>query len=105
MDALYWIILATFVNGLVGLVGAVSLGLKKELFHKLIHALVAFSAGALLSGALFHLMPESLHHLDELQAFGYLMVGFILFFLIGRFLHWHHCHEGVCKVHPYSYLI
>ena len=22
-----------------------------------------------------------------------------------RFLHWHHCHEGKCEVHPVSYLI
>lgn len=105
MHILTWIIIATFVNGLIGLVGAISLFLKEKFFRKIIIVLVAFSAGALLSGALFHLLAESLEHLEVMQSFGYLMVGFVLFFVIERFLHWHHCHEGVCKVHPYSYLI
>ena len=29
----------------------------------------------------------------------------VLFFLIERLLHWHHCHDGKCEVHPVSYLI
>ncbi|MCX6799087.1 MAG: ZIP family metal transporter, partial [Candidatus Diapherotrites archaeon] len=31
--------------------------------------------------------------------------GFVVFFIIERILHWHHCHEGKCDVHPMSYLV
>ncbi|KYK27171.1 hypothetical protein AYK26_00560 [Euryarchaeota archaeon SM23-78] len=107
MSILLWIILATLVNGLVAFVGIVSLWLKEKLFKKVLMILVAFSAGALLSGAFFHLIPEALEKIPVTNVFAYLMIGFILFFLIERFLHWHHCHRygAKCKTHPVSYLI
>jgi zinc and cadmium transporter len=40
-----------------------------------------------------------------MTAFGYLFVGFILFFLVEKFLHWHHCHEGDCDEHQFTYLV
>jgi zinc and cadmium transporter len=106
MDILIWIILATLVDGLTGLVGVFSLWINEKFFKKLLFILVAFSAGALLSGAFFHLLAESLSSLPVMQVFAFMMVGFTAFFLIERFLHWHHCHDGEkCEVHPVSYLI
>jgi zinc and cadmium transporter len=46
-----------------------------------------------------------LEAMEALTAFGYLLVGFIAFFLIERFLHWRHCHEGKCDIHPFTHLI
>jgi zinc and cadmium transporter len=105
MSVLLWIIAATMVDGLVSLVGAVTLVLKKETLNKLLMVLVAFSTGALLGGAFFHLMPEALEAMKPPVAFGYLLAGFILFFLIEKLLHWHHCHEEHCEVHAFTYLI
>jgi zinc and cadmium transporter len=105
MSVLLWIIAATMVDGLVSLVGAVTLVLKKETLNKLLMVLVAFSTGALLGGAFFHLMPEALEAMKPPVAFGYLLAGFILFFLIEKLLHWHHCHEEHCEVHTFTYLI
>lgn len=107
MNILLWILLATFINGLIGLIGIFSLWMKEKFFKKIIMILVAFSAGALLSGAFFHLMAEALDILSPARAFAYMLIGFILFFVVERFLHWHHCHHhgGKCKVHPVSYLI
>jgi len=95
----------TFIVGLVSLVGIFSLWVKDKALKKILFILVAFSAGALLSGALFHLLTESLETLPTTKAFSYLLVGFILFFIIERFLHWHHCHTGKCDKHPFTYLI
>ena len=95
----------TSVVGLISLVGVVSLWVKEKFLRKMQMALVAFSAGALLSGALFHLLAESLEELSATMAFGYLLVGFVLFFIVERFLHWHHCHNGRCETHPFTYLI
>jgi zinc and cadmium transporter len=102
---LLYILLATLIDSSLALVGALSLFLKKGVFEKLIFALVAFSAGALLSGAFFHMLAESLEKMSSVQAFVILFIGFCLFFIIERALHWHHCHEGSCKVHPVSWLI
>ncbi|MDD5163107.1 MAG: ZIP family metal transporter [Candidatus ainarchaeum sp.] len=102
---LEWIILATIIDSLVGLAGIFSLWLSKKNLEKILFALVGFSAGALLSGAFFHLLAESIEPLGTTIAFASLFFGFILFFLIERVLHWHHCHEGKCETHPLTYLI
>ncbi|MFC2174859.1 ZIP family metal transporter [archaeon] len=105
MEVLYWILLATLVNGLVAFAGAFTLGLKPKTLKKLLMFLVAFSAGALLGGAFFHLIAESLDAIAVDTAFLLVIAGFCVFFIMERYLHWHHCHEHGCKVHPVSYLI
>ncbi len=106
MHVFIWILIATIADGLVSLVGAFSLFLKEKILKKIIFALVAFSAGALLSGAFFHLLPEALERIEATLAFGFVLIGFILFFLIEKILRWHHCHKNEkCKTHPFTYLI
>jgi zinc and cadmium transporter len=108
MDILYWILIATGVEGLVALTGALTLLMRKKLFAKVMVALIAFSAGALIGGAFFHLLPEALEMTNNiLNVFIYLVLGLMLFFVMEKFLYWHHCHkyEGTCPVHPVSYLI
>jgi len=105
MSVLLWIIAATMIDGLVSLVGAATLVLKKETLDKLLMVLVAFSTGALLGGAFFHLMPEALEAMEPSAAFRYLLAGFSIFFLIEKLLHWHHCHEEHCEVHAFTSLI
>ena len=105
MELLGWILAACLVNGLVALAGAFALGLRKKAFESLIGVLVAFSAGTLLSGALFHLISESAEELTLEVALIYVVLGFSLFFILERVLQWHHCHEGKCEVHPMTYLI
>lgn len=100
-----FILLATIINGFIGLIGVLTLWLNDKSLQKILLILVAFSAGALLSGALFHMMAESLIEMEAMTAFSYLLIGFITFFLIERFLHWHHCHKGRCEVHPFTHLI
>ncbi len=105
MDILYWILLMTFLNGTLGLAGAFSFLISKKVLNKILIFLVSFSIGALLGGAIFHLLPESTEQLG-IGLTGLLTItGFILFLLIETVLHWHHCHDGECKVHPFSQLI
>lgn len=105
MNILFWIILATIIDSLVALVGIFAIWMKEKSVQKLLIILVAFSAGALLSGAFFHLLPESLAHLASMVSFTYVLVGFVIFFIMERILYWHHCHDGKCDVHPVSYLV
>jgi len=102
---LFFILVASLIDSLVALVGIFSLWMSDESLKKILIVLVAFSAGALLSGALFHLTEESLINLDSMEVFMLIIVGFISFFIIEKFIHWHHCHEGKCDKHPFTYLI
>ena len=53
---------------------------------------------------LFHLLPEALGTIEPVKVFIVMLAGFCLFFLLERFILWHHCHDGVCEVHPFTYL-
>lgn len=104
-QTLLYSIIATLIISLLSLAGIVTLILKKEILNKITLLLVAFSAGSLLGGAFFHLLPESLEISEGLNPFIYLVSGIILFFILERFLKWHHCHEdGECKVHTFTYM-
>jgi zinc and cadmium transporter len=51
----------------------------------------------LIGGAFFHLLVESLEKAPALLVFKYALAGFVLFFALEKFLHWHHCHKNSCK--------
>ena len=89
MEVLYYILISTFVISLIAFVGALSLAIKKKLLRKILLFLVSLSAGALMGGAFLHLIPEALEKSENI--FFYVLVGFILFFLVEKILHWHHC--------------
>ena len=69
--------------------------------------LVAFSAGSLLGGAFFHMLPATVAQVSDLgRVFAWAMAGFSLFFALEPFLHWHHCHRASADCRkPLTYLI
>jgi zinc and cadmium transporter len=103
MNTLLWIIAATLIDSLVGLVGVLTLWVKEAFMERVIRVLVAFSAGALLGGAFFHLLAEALEKMPSNNVFAITMAGFLAFFILEEYLHWHQCEE--CEIHPYSYLM
>jgi zinc and cadmium transporter len=105
MYELLWILLMTTLDGLIAFVGAITLILSDKTLRKVLFVLVAFSAGAMIAGSLLHLLAESFEALDIDSAMLVFIIGFSAFFLIERLLHWHHCHDGECDVHTYSYLV
>lgn len=107
MTILTWIILSGLILGLISLLGALVVLATKKLFNKIIPHLVSFSAGALLGGAFFYLIPESIELLgNETRTFLYLALGLLSFYILEQFIHWHHCHKQTEEHnHPVSYLI
>lgn len=106
MQILYWIILMTMINGFLALAGVFSFFISKRSLNKILLFLVSFATGTLLGGAFFHLIPEAFEELKLLKTFLFVLLGFFLFFLIEKFLYWHHCHKtGGCERHPFTYLI
>lgn len=107
MTTLFWIIGSGLAMSAIALVGSVTLVLKEKTLNRILLPLVAFSAGALIGGAFFHMIPASLNQFTLIQtAFLWLTGGFVVFFALEQFLHWHHCHrEFADHKEPVGYLI
>ncbi len=107
MDAFWWILLGGIVMSCIALVGSVTLFLPERVFEKIILPLVAMSAGSLLAGAMFHLMPAAVEEMGNgLTPWVWCVVGFGSFFLLEQFLRWHHCHKPTSQhKEPLGWLI
>jgi zinc and cadmium transporter len=104
-EALTYSLIASLIIGLLSLGGALTFAISKKLLSRLALYLVAFSTGALIGSAFFHLLPEALELAPALPTFGYLIVGISIFFILERYLKWHHCHEdGDCEVHTFTHM-
>lgn len=102
---LLWALGASVIVSLVSLVGILSLLLNEKLLNRVLILLVGFSAGALIGGAFLHLLPETLEGTaGSLKPFIYLILGFVLFFILEKYLYWRHCHKGKCEIHTFNYL-
>ena len=104
MIQLLYIILVTFAIALISFIGVFTLAMKEQLFNKILLILVSLSAGALMGGALLHLLPEAVKRSEGSDVFLIVLIGFILFFIMEKVLHWRHCHEGKCDVHTFHYM-
>ncbi|NNE66558.1 MAG: ZIP family metal transporter [Pyrinomonadaceae bacterium] len=104
---LLWIVASGILMSAIALVGSITFFFLQTTQEKILLPLVAFSAGALLGGAFFHMIPGSLGQwTDASFVFLWVMIGFTLFFALEQFLHWHHCQRAAtdCKK-PLTYLI
>jgi zinc and cadmium transporter len=101
---LTYIILATIVVSFLSFVGIITLTLKAQMLNKILLILIGLSAGTLMGGAFIHLLPEATEDIPGLYPFILVLVGFIVFFIIEKFLHWRHCHKGECEVHTFTYM-
>lgn len=94
MISLVYALIASFIVSLIGLLVFLGLYVQEKYIKKTLIFLVSFSAGSLIGGAFFHLLPESLALSNSsLRVFFYLIIGFCGFFILEKFLRWHHCHE------------
>jgi len=97
-------VFATVFISLLSLVGVFTLSLKRTFLQKIVLFLVAFSAGTMLGSTFFHLLPESVEHLPAQTAFQLTFASLVIFFLIEKVLHWHHCHKQDCHTHSIGYM-
>jgi zinc and cadmium transporter len=92
--------------GALSLVGAVTLLLPGKAVKRLLLPLVAFAAGSLVGGALFHMIPAALIAMPPMTALGWVALGFLVFLGLEQFLHWQHCHRAHAEPRaPVTYLV
>lgn len=100
--------LSVIVVSLVSLIGVFSLSLKEEVLKKYINFFISLAIGALLGDAFIHIIPEAFKSGLSSGLVGILIiVGIILFFIIEKFIHWHHHGEDKEEehIHPVGKLI
>ncbi len=99
---LVFILIATITISLVSLIGVLFLKMKEEKLQQVIYILVSFATGALIGGALLHLLPEAIEISN--YALIHTIIGIFTFFILEKILYWRHCHKGHCEVHIFTYL-
>lgn len=106
METFWWILAGGVVMSAIALVGSVTLLLREATLDRIVMPLVSFAAGSLLGGAFFHMLPAAIQELGDATVFLWVLSGFVVFFALEQFLHWHHCHRAVsdCRK-PLTYLI
>lgn len=107
MDTFWWIFSGGVLMSAIALIGSVTLLFEEATLDRLIMPLVAFAAGSLLGGAFFHMLPAAIQAVPgDATVFLWVSVGFLIFFALEQFLHWHHCHRAAsdCRK-PLTYLI
>tara|TARA_Y100000034_G_scaffold91319_1_gene110144 strand:- start:2273 stop:3007 length:735 start_codon:yes stop_codon:yes gene_type:complete len=104
MNTLGYILTSTIIVSLISLIGVFTLALNKKRLNKILIFLISLSAGTLIGGAFLHLIPESVEEFGSGNIFIYVLIGFILFYIIEKVLHWRHCHDEGCHVHTFSYM-
>jgi len=57
-----------------------------------------------MGGAFIHLIPESIEKFMPAGVFINVLIGFVLFLLVEKVLHWRHCHHGKCEIHTFAYM-
>ena len=107
VSTLAWIVVAGLAMSVLALVGMVSVLMPAPTLTRILLPMVGLAAGWLLGGAFFHMMPESVDALGNgLGVYVALAAGFVAFFVLEQFLHWHHCHRAEHSGHrPLGYLI
>lgn len=93
MSELIYIVIFGALVACIALTGSLIPLLPSETLKKLLLPLIAFAAGSLIGGALFHLIPSAIQEMGNSDlVYIWLTVGFFLFFLMEQFLKWHHSH-------------
>ena len=106
MSTLAWITVAGVAMSALALSGSLTLLIPEKRFDQFVPPLVALAAGTLIGAALLHLLPEAVGAMgNELPVYLLLVAGFLTFFVLEQFLHWHHCHQDVAGHDPLGYLI
>lgn len=89
--AFIYSLISVFIISLISLVGIFTLSIKESTIKKYIFIFVSLAIGALLGDTFIHLLPEAVEEIGNINyAFIAVMAGIFIFFVIEKFLHWHH---------------
>ncbi|MBS3104815.1 ZIP family metal transporter [Candidatus Woesearchaeota archaeon] len=99
------ILIAVLIVSLISLLG-ILIFFRKKTLDRILFYLVSFAAGTLLGAAFLDLLPEALEEGFRESVPVFILIGILSFFVLEKFLHWHHHHAGHEheEVHGFTYL-
>jgi len=87
-------LISVLLVSLLSFIGFALLLLKRDRLQQLLMFLVSLSAGAMLGDAAIHLLPEAVEkNKDGLTIWLWFLGGILVFFILEKIVHWHHCHN------------
>jgi zinc and cadmium transporter len=103
LQSVLYALASVILVSLVSLIGAVSLFFNGGKLDRILTLLVSLSAGSLLGGAFFHLIPEIVEKQGGFPISIPLSIigGILLFFAVEKFIHWRHCHYSITDHHQH----
>lgn len=100
---LLWIILFSIVGSIGAVAGAALFLLFPESIRKtLVPCLVSYATGTLLGAAFLAMIPAGLEQAPAQEIMVTVLAGMVLFFILEKFVLWHHCHEDPCEAHGHA---
>ena len=98
------ILVAVTIVSLISFIGIIFF--RGKFLKKRIYLFVSFAAGSLIGAALFDLIPEALTGGFKDSTAFFILIGILSFFVLEKFLHWHHHHIGEkeTETHAFTYL-
>lgn len=98
MNALTWILASTFGAAILSIITAAWFSYKAS--AAAINKLVSYAIGTLLGATFFEVIPHAIETTENVHVFsGILLGGILLFFILEKFVIWHHCHTDSCEAH------
>lgn len=101
-------LLSVLVVSFVSLVGVFTLSIKEHFIRRSVFVLISLAVGALLGDSFVHLIPEAFESGIGMTTASILIIaGIVIFFILEKFLHWHHHGEDETEqgIHPAGQLI
>lgn len=104
MNVIY-VFVSVLVVSLLSVVFAIPFLLKKKISDKLLLFLLSMSVGVLLATVFMDFLPEAVSHSYTLGVAIYILLGFLVMFVIEKFVHSHHTNkcEHDHKGHSHAY--
>lgn len=103
MTTLVHVLAAVTAVSLVSFAGILAISMKKKLLDRLLFVFVSFATGTLLGAAFMDLLPEAIGY-GVRDIFVYPLLGMLSFFVIEKFIYWHHHHTEKKEAHAFTYL-
>ncbi len=109
MTTIYFYAFASVIAvSLISFIGIFTLSFREEMLRKYIFIFISVAVGALLGDAFIHLIPKALENTANKTLVSVLIiVGILIFFILEKFLHWHHHGEDKDNnyIHPVGKLV
>jgi zinc and cadmium transporter len=101
---LIYIIIAGLGIASISLVIIIALSWKEKILNEILLLLVALSAGTMIGGAFLHLLPEAIEETEGELIFPIILIGFMIFYVLEKVLHFHHTHKAGEHAHTFHYM-